>query len=143
MGQDLLNRTLKIANETAQLQAVRAFVTDVVRHSPVPPTLENGILLAVDEAVANIIKHAYAEHRHDTIEITLLVDAHRFQVTIRDSGVSFDPKSIADPDIQEHVLQRRRSGLGVFLMRQIMDEVEYLFKEGVRNELRMVKYLDR
>ncbi len=134
-------RTLSIPNETSQLKAVRSFVAEVVRHSPIPPVYENGILLAVDEAVTNIITHAYSQGRQDTIEITLEIDAHRFQVRIRDSGTSFDPKTISNPDMRSHMAHGRRNGLGIFLMRQVMDEVEYLFKEGVRNELRMIKYL--
>ncbi len=134
-------RTLSIPNQTSQLRAVRDFVADVVHHSVIPPAFENGILLAVDEAVTNIITHAYGEGRKDMIEIVIEVDAHRFQVVIRDSGTSFDPKSIGSPEMSSHVSNGRRNGLGIFLMRRVMDEVEYLFKEGVRNELRMIKYL--
>ena len=143
MTQAAVNRTLRIANETRHLQSVREFVASVIRNSGVPARCENGILLAVDEAVTNIITHAYKESRHDTIEITLSVTETRFEVTIRDSGTSFDPKMLPDPDLRQHVSAGRRSGLGVFLMRRLMDEVEYLFKEGIRNELHMVKYLDR
>ena len=143
MEQDTIVRTLSIPNQTSQLKAVREFVADVVHHSVIPPTFENGILLAVDEAVTNIIAHAYKEHRRDMIEITLDIDPRRFTVVIRDSGTSFDPKSIVNPSMKEHIVHGKRHGLGIFLMRQVMDEVEYLFKEGVRNELRMVKYLNR
>lgn len=137
-----MSRTLTIVNETSQLHTVRTFVAESVRNSPVPSTSLNGILLAVDEAVTNIITHAYTEGRRDVIEITLLVDPERFQVVIRDSGTNFDPKHISDPDMGAQLRQGRRHGLGIFLMRRVMDEVEYLFKEGVRNELRMVKYLN-
>jgi anti-sigma regulatory factor (Ser/Thr protein kinase) len=142
MTRATLSRTLTIANETSQLQAVRAFVADAVTHSAIPRAYLNGIILAVDEAVTNIITHAYAEGRHDTIEISLLVEPARFEVVIRDSGITFDPKTIAEPDLHTQITQARRHGLGIFLMRRVMDEVEYLFKEGVRNELRMVKYLN-
>lgn len=138
----IVTRTLSIPNETGQLKAVRGFVAEVIRHSMIPPEFENGILLAVDEAVSNIIAHAYREGRRDTIDISLEIDAHRFQAVIRDSGNSFDPKAFSMPDLHAHVADGRRHGLGIFLMRRVMDEVEYLFKEGVRNELRMTKYLD-
>ena len=143
MEQAVLSRTLTFPNDTGQLKAVRAFVAEVVHQSGVPRAFENGILLAVDEAVTNIIMHAYKEHRRDVIEITLDIDPRRFTVIIRDSGISFDPKSVLSPSVKEHVSHGKRHGLGIFLMRQVMDEVEYLFKEGVRNELRMVKYLNR
>lgn len=142
MTRATLSRTLTIANETSQLQVVRTFVADAITHSPVPQALLNGIILAVDEAVTNIITHAYSEGRHDTIEISLLVEPARIEVVIRDSGVTFDPKTVAEPDMHTQMTQARRHGLGIFLMRRVMDEVEYLFKEGVRNELHMVKYLN-
>ena len=143
MEQAVLSRTLTFPNETGQLKVVRAFVADVVRQGAVPRAFENGILLAVDEAVTNIITHAYKEGRRDIIEITLDIDPRRFTVAIRDSGTSFDPKAIPSPSMKDHLTNGKRHGMGIFLMRQVMDEVEYLFKEGVRNELRMVKYLQR
>ncbi len=141
MEPSLLVRSLSIPNETRELRSVRAFAAEAVHRGGVPKAYENGILLAIDEAVANIITHAYQEGRKDVIEIVIEVDARRFSVIIRDSGTCFDPKTVSTPDLSAHVADGKRNGLGVFLMRRVMDEVEYLFKEGVRNELRMVKYL--
>ena len=134
-------RTLSISNERSQLREVRAFVAEVIRSGGIPPAFENGILLAVDEAVTNIITHAYSEDRRDTIEIEIRIDAAAFRVAIRDSGLSFDPQTVAEPDIEYKLSTGQRHGLGVFLMRRFMDEVEYLFHQGVRNELKMTKYL--
>lgn len=69
------------------------------------------------------------------------INPKRFEVVIYDTGCSFNPKDVTTPDIQQFIREGRRGGLGVFLMRKIMDEVEYVFQEGIRNELRMVKYL--
>ncbi len=142
MDQTLLVRSLSIPNETRELRSVRAFAAEAVHRGGIPKAFENGVLLAIDEAVANIITHAYEEGRKDVIEITIEVDLSRLTVVIRDSGTRFDPKTISAPDLAEHLNNGRRNGLGIFLMRRVMDEVEYLFKEGVRNELRMVKYLN-
>ena len=142
MEQALLVRSFSIPNETRELHSVRTFAAEAVHHGHVPKAFENGILLAIDEAVANIITHAYREGRKDLIEITIEVDARRFIVVIRDSGTRFDPKTVPTPEMNSHVSHGERHGLGIFLMRSVMDEVECLFKEGVRNELRMVKYLD-
>jgi serine/threonine-protein kinase RsbW len=61
-------------------------------------------------------------------------------VVIRDTGKYFDPKEAETPNIEEHIKNGKRHGLGIFLIRQIMDEVIYSYKQGIRNELRMVKY---
>ena len=55
---------------------------------------------------------------------------------------SSDPKTVPDVDIQEHVREGRKGGLGIFLIRRIMDEVRYAFQEGMHNELMLVKYID-
>ena len=136
-----LQRALTIASDTVNLKEVREFVGEAVRSSGVGGALQNRLVLAIDEAIANIIQHAYEEGRKDDVNIVVDVTPTRFEVVIYDQGRSFDPASLPEIDIEAHVGAGRVSGLGVFLMRQIMDEVEYIFKEGVRNELRMVKYL--
>jgi serine/threonine-protein kinase RsbW len=60
---------------------------------------------------------------------------------IRDTGRVFNPESIPNPDMKEHVQRGHKKGLGIFLMRQIMDEVRYKFRDGVKNELTLVKFI--
>lgn len=136
-----LLRTVTIPNETAQLETVRVFVRETLAAAAVGNGLVNRLSLAIDEAVSNIIVHGYETDRRDTIEVRVHVSPGRFEVTIRDSGKSFQPKDGREIDLEAHVQAGRRSGLGIFLMRQVMDEVEYSFREGLQNELRMVKYL--
>ena len=136
-----LKRNLTILSDTAHLKEVRDFVGQVVRASEVGADLQNRLVLAIDEAVTNIIKHAYEEGRKDAVDLRIDVSPSRFEVVIHDRGKSFNPSALQDLEITAHVQAGRTNGLGVFLMRQIMDEVEYVFKEGIRNELRMVKYL--
>ena len=136
-----LKRDLRIQSETEGLKAVREFVGEVVRASQMDALLQNRITLAIDEAVTNIIKHAYEEGRKDWIEIQIDVSPTRFLVVILDTGRSFNPKRVDPLDIADNIQRGHQGGLGIFLMRQIMDEVEYTFREGIKNELRMVKYL--
>ncbi len=133
---------IRITNQTKNLILVREFITKMAGRSRLPKGDENKVILAVDEAVSNIIEHAYDEGLEGEVEIEVASDDTRFAIMIRDSGKSFDPRRI-DPriDIKDHVRQGKRHGLGIFIMRQIMDEVNYSFKEGVQNELRLVKYI--
>ena len=136
--------SLLITSETRNLQRVRAFLGEcIVRSGYVPAEWQNKITLAVDEAVSNIIEHAYDKEEHGQQgEINIVIEAthERFEIVIIDSGKEFDPDTIPEVDISTHVQAGRKSGLGIFLMRRIMDEVRYTFKEGIKNELRMVKY---
>lgn len=78
--------------------------------------------LALQEVAVNIVKHAYA-HREGRIQMTLSLEAHppRLTILLHDTGASFDPARVPPPklgELQEH-------GFGLFLMRQLLDEVEY------------------
>ncbi len=142
MSDGVTRDRLVISNDTRFCGVVREFTSKMIKASALPPEIENKIILAIDEAVSNIIEHGYEDQVEGTIEMEISFDASRFTVIIRDQGRQFDPSNIKPVDILDHVRQGRKKGLGVFLMRQIMDEVKYIFKEGVQNELILVKYVN-
>ncbi len=139
MGESLRDR-LVVTNDTKYLIVVRDFVSRMIRQSRVTREDENKIILAVDEAVTNIIEHGYDQGVDGQIELEIESDPGQFKVVVRDSGRVFNPESVPNPDMKEHVKAGRKKGLGLFLMRQIMDEVRYRYKDGVQNELTLVKY---
>ena len=130
-----------ITNDTKFLGFVREFMSRMIRQSSLSREDENKIILAVDEAVTNIIEHGYDEGADGSIELEVEAAESHFQIVIRDTGRIFNPESIPDPDVKEHVQRGHKKGLGIFLMRQIMDEVRYKFKDGVKNELTLVKFI--
>ena len=136
-----VQRTISVSNATENLSKVREFVTEVMREGNVNREDENRVILAVDEAVSNIIEHAFEHSLKTTIRIEVDVDDKRCQVVILDSGAQFDPLSITPPDLEEHIRAGKQRGLGIFLMRQVMDEVQYHYKAGEENVLTLVKYL--
>ncbi|MGE0432997.1 MAG: ATP-binding protein [Planctomycetota bacterium] len=141
MPDHILRDEVTIFSQTKWLRTVRDFVTRNIQQSRVAENERGKVILAVDEAIANIIEHGYGSRDDGVIHIIIEVTEESFQITIQDHGVSFDPNLKSDElDIQSHVAAGKRRGLGIFLMRRIMDEVTYHFKEGVRNELVLVKY---
>ena len=98
------------------------------------------IILAVDEACTNIIKHAYHYATDQEIEISIFPGRHSFEIRIYDNGKAFDPSLVRALDLKDHIGQKRRGGLGVYLMKRLMDKVEYNFIPGKRNEVRLIKY---
>lgn len=140
MGETLKDR-LVVSNDTKHLMLVRDFVSRLIRQSRLAKEEENKVILAVDEAVTNIIEHGYDEGADGSIEIEVEADDEQFKIMIRDSGRVFNPESIPNPDMKEHVVRGHKKGLGIFLMRQIMDEVRYKFRDGVKNELTLVKFI--
>lgn len=99
------------------------------------------VALSVDEACTNIIKHAY--HNESTGLIKIKVDNRKdkFIIRITDRGSHFNPNQVPEPNIPERQRNKKGGGLGMFLMKKLMDEVKYMNK-GKSNELVLVKYLN-
>ncbi|MGM0509399.1 MAG: ATP-binding protein [Fusobacteriota bacterium] len=103
--------------------------------------LKNKIRLACEEVFVNIINYAYGDETGD-IEIYYEDDLENntFTIIVEDSGVEFDPFKREDPDIDLPMEERTIGGLGIFMVKNIMDDVEYKRKDG-KNILKMVKGL--
>ena len=140
---DMLREQISITSDTRHLSVIREFISRMIRQSALPAEEENKIILAVDEAVTNIIEHGYDSVANGPIEIEVEHDPALFRIMVRDSGRRFNPETIGSPDIMEHVRLGKKKGLGIFLMRQIMDEVRYSFREGIKNEVTLTKYIKR
>ncbi len=135
------NITKKINSKTDNLVEVREFVGAAARQLGFDEEEVANIVLAVDEACTNIIKHAYQFAPDKEIEISVVPNNRFFEVRIFDNGRSFDPTSLRPPDLKSNLGKHRRGGLGVYLMKRLMDKVEYRFQPGKRNEVHLVKYL--
>jgi serine/threonine-protein kinase RsbW len=131
--------TLHILSRTEKLSLVRDFVSEAARKFGFDEESVNKIALAVDEACTNIIKHSYKFATDKDITIRINTTAKYFEVLIEDKGISFDPEKVQPPNMKEYLTQYRRGGLGMFLMRSLMDKVEYKVYPGSRNEVRLLK----
>ena len=83
------------------------------------------IRLATDEAVSNIIEHAYAGRPDATFELTCVFEKNRLVISLLDHGKSFDITKVGKPDLNADLSKRKIGGLGIYLMRKLMDEVHY------------------
>ena len=101
----------------------------------------NEVKMAVDEACSNVIEHAYEGDDSQQIEVEVSVDNQQLVITIRDCGLAFDQESYREPKVQQLVEQRQSGGLGVYLIHQLMDDVEYN-SQGSVNEVRLVKNIN-
>ena len=138
MALEPYKKDLRITNETKNLSVVRQVVGEVLDRTPFGKDDKAKIILAVDEAVANVVEHAYGNDRGE-IELGFILDPERLEITIRDNGKKFQPEVTSTPDIHEHIKKGLKGGLGMFLMRKIMDEVRYSLDSTYVNELVMVK----
>lgn len=99
------------------------------------------IQVAVDEACANVVHHAYAGMEPGDMEISCYLEGQIFVVQVRDWGTSFDPTEVRDPDMSAPLDERTLGGLGLFLIKQFMEQVQYTFDPEMGNELTMTKRL--
>ncbi len=136
-------QSLNIESKTERLIAVREFVSTAARDFGFRDEDVSKIALAVDEACTNIIKHAYKFDPAKSITITVRGRNGTFEVVIQDFGREFDPAKVPTPDMKEYLSHFRRGGLGVYLMKSLMDRVEYAIVPGKKNEVRLIKKLPR
>jgi len=100
-----------------------------------PTSASYNIELAVNEAVVNVITHAYHDDPSGKVELAFHVRRNALEIQIRDWGLSFDPSDIHDPDLDEP----HESGYGVYLIRQLMDRASYEPKTANGNLVTLVK----
>jgi serine/threonine-protein kinase RsbW len=98
--------------------------------------------LAVEEACSNVVFHAYDGQGGD-LEVSIEPVDGGVQVVLRDWGVAFDPQTVRVPDVQAPLDQRPLGGLGLHIMRQMMDQVEFQFDPDRGNTLTLVKHCGR
>jgi serine/threonine-protein kinase RsbW len=131
---------LRIPSQTDNLELIREFVSRVSRKVGFKDDDVNKIELAVDEACANVVKHAYKKDEKKPIDIVIQIDYQKLTVIVTDRGRGFNPRKVKQPDMKEYLAQMRVGGLGIYLMRTLMDEVDFNVQPGKRNQVRMTKY---
>ncbi|GIK51346.1 MAG: ATP-binding protein [Planctomycetaceae bacterium] len=145
MSQAHVSDRIEVDAKTANLAKVREFLHGAIKRSSLPAGDINKVVLAVDEAVANIIQHGYVGRDDGKVEVQIEADGSRFTIRILDSGISYDTakgaNANADLDLKSHISAGSKRGLGLFIMRKVMDEVQYSSREGQQNVLTLVKYI--
>jgi len=132
--------TLIVPATGDQLAVVGAFVNEAARAAGLSERIAYHVQTAVDEAVANIIYHAYDYEGQGTIEICCECAHEDFIVSITDRGRPFDPSAVPEPNVNADLEERREGGLGRYLMQKLMDDVRHEFTSD-GNVLTMVKHI--
>lgn len=135
-----MEKEIKIANDISEITYLSEFVEELCDELSLPAETTMNINLALEEAVVNIIMYAYpSDEQH---EILLKVSAQTGQLIflLTDNGLSFDPTQVPEVDVTSPIEERTVGGLGIFLIRSIMNEVTYQRLDG-KNRLVMKKNL--
>ncbi len=129
---------ITVTASTENLAEVRSFVATHAESEGFSQEQISDLQLAVDEAYTNIIKHAYRNNKNEHVDINLSFDPEKLCISLFDSGNSFSPKNYDLPNIQKKIKERKRGGMGVYLIHQLMDSVSYHAKAD-KNEIRLCK----
>ncbi len=132
--------SLSVPARGEQLAVIGDFVSAAAARAGLDARAVYHVQTAVDEAVANIIYHAYDFEGQGPIELTCETRAGAFVVTIVDYGNPFDPSAVPAPNVNAQLNERKEGGLGMFLMHKLMDDVRHEFRDR-HNVLTMVKRL--
>jgi serine/threonine-protein kinase RsbW len=134
---------LKVRSKTENLSKIRDFIYRNAASAGFSDESIEDIILAVDEACTNIIKHAYNLDPEGEILVKLMYNSNKLIVEITDFGISFEPEKVPDPDLQKYYQQHKVGGLGMYLMKTLMDEVKYITVPGEYNQVSLVKSLNQ
>jgi len=129
-----------IENQIGELSSLSKKIEETTQEWKLSPELAMNINLAIEEAFSNIVFYAYNDGGKHKIKISLSVYKNEIKIQIADSGIPFNPLGQKAPDVSLPLEERSVGGLGIFLISQIMDEVEYARKDN-QNILTLIKYM--
>jgi anti-sigma regulatory factor (Ser/Thr protein kinase) len=132
-------KTVQFAAKFEHLDEMREFVGNIARKGGFSDKDVYNIQLATDEAASNIIEHAYQNMPGKVLELSCDMKGNVITITLTDYGESFDPSIVPVPDLKADLSDRKIGGLGLFLMRKLMDDIDYRPGPHQSNVLTMTK----
>lgn len=137
-----MKREIAVPSSLNCLKIVRQFIRKSIPKKKFKNMTLEKIILAIDEACANVIEHSYKKDDSKEFTLSLNNDEKKIKIIIEDKGAGFKNSSKAKkPDLVGYIDSSKEGGLGRYMIENIMDEVSYKSEKGV-NTLTMVKYYD-
>ncbi len=141
MFKRVVKEEITIPASMAQLRVVREFIENIGKKHKFSEKIINSFKLVVDEACTNIIRHGYLDVKDGKITIRAIIRRMSLTIVIIDQGKFFDPRQAKSPDLQKYVAIGKKGGLGILMMRKLMDDIQY-HRTSRGNELRLTKMRD-
>ena len=135
-----MKKRLVLPNDIETIPQLNEFIDSVAEEMSLDMSLTMSLNLAMEEAVVNVMDYAYPEGQQGNVEIEAMTDGEWLTFVISDSGVPFDPTTKEDADTTLPAEERPIGGLGIFLVRQLMDVIQYQ-RDGNKNVLTLRKKL--
>ena len=135
-----MEKSIILANDIAEISKLNQFVDEVGEEFSLTPDVIFNLNLVLEEAVVNVINYAYPKEDHEWIYLSAKLQDGSVVFVLTDTGKEFDPTMAPEADVTLSAEDRPIGGLGIFLIRQIMNEVKYERIEG-KNVLTLGKKL--
>jgi len=138
---DVARCDLTIRNQPGELEAVGAKIAGFAEQFQIPKAIAQKVRLACDELLSNVMNYAYADEAEHEIQVMLALAGEHLIVTVSDDGMPFNPLQHRVADTDSGLEERQVGGLGIHLVRSVMDRVSYRRQTG-RNVVTALKYLN-
>jgi anti-sigma regulatory factor (Ser/Thr protein kinase) len=135
-----MEKSIVLANEISEVSKLNDFIEEIGREFAIAPDGLFNLKLVLEEAVVNVINYAYPKEEHEFIYLSASMHEGSIVLVLTDTGKAFDPTAAPEADITLSADERQIGGLGIFLIRQIMNEVKYERIDG-KNILTLEKKL--
>ncbi len=135
-----MKKRLILHNDVREIPELTTLLDALAESGMLIPGVLMSLNLALEEAVTNVMMYAYPAGEKGLVDIEAELKDGKLTFRITDSGIPFDPTTVPDADISLDAEKRPVGGLGIFLVRRIMDIVSYERRDG-KNILTMQKYL--
>ena len=136
-----MEKLLVLKNEISEINKLTIFIEELGEELNLAPDLVFNLNLVLEEAVSNVILYAYPKEERPEISLVANATDNNLVFLLTDSGKEFDPTQAPDVDVTLSAEERQIGGLGIFLIRQIMNTVEYQRIDG-KNVLTLGKQLN-
>lgn len=138
MFKNIAKEEIVVPASMSHLKEIRDFIEQIGKKYKISDKIINSFKLVVDEACTNIIRHGYKDIKDGKVTIRAIIRRLSVTIVVIDQGRSFDPRQVKDPDLQKYVQIGKKGGLGIHMMRKLMDDIQYNLT-GHGNELRLAK----
>lgn len=135
-----MEKSIVLANEISEISRLNGFIEEIGEEFGLTPDVVFNLNLVLEEAVVNVINYAYPKEDHQWIYLSAKLQDGTIILILTDTGKEFDPTMAPEADITLSADEREIGGLGIFLIRQIMNEVKYERIDG-KNVLTLEKKL--
>ncbi|WP_026953054.1 ATP-binding protein [Algoriphagus mannitolivorans] len=134
-----MKHRLNISCQTSALSELRSFLKKSLQNYSLSEIDRHQVTLAVEEVCANLIIHSHGCNPQEIINLEIKDSPEKIIFEISDQGEAFNMLDYETPDLKKVILDKRKGGLGIILVKKIMDEIEFESNNGT-NTCRLIKW---